>query len=349
MRILHVITNLEMGGAETALVKLAVHQAALGHAVGVVALKEVGDVAGPLERARVPVTALHAPQAPGPGTVWAVAGLSAYLKTHTFDVVHAWLAQACVAVTSVLPPSMPRVMALRVTDVPSRLWCTVLRANPIHRTAWLAVGHAVADAWAPALGLTPSELMVAPNGVDVDPVVQKEPTGARAVFVGRLGHQKGVDVLLRAVLEGALCVDVYGAGPDGAMLRATAEAMGLRSRVVFHGSTRNARDVMRQASMVILPSRSEGMPNVVLEAMAVGRAVVATDIPGTREVVVAGETGLLVPPDDAWALHEAMESLDGNKVLRTRLGKAGHHRAAEVFSNARMMEATMAAYARVVG
>jgi glycosyltransferase involved in cell wall biosynthesis len=344
VRILHVITDFRLGGAETALAQLALATRARGHTVEVVALKQLGDAAQPLQDAGIPCLALHASDHPGWRTAWSVLSLAAHLKRSPPHVIHAWLSSGCAAVKLAAPPGIPRVMGLRVTDVPSAGMLALLRAPDGCATRYVAVSQGVADAWAPALKAGAQSISVIPNGVDVASQVQPEFPNARPLFLGRMAHQKGVDTLLASLVDASFSVDITGAGPDEALLRLLAEKLGISSRVAFTGPTRQARAALIRCSVLVLPSRSEGMPNAVLEAMAVGRAVVATDIPGTREVVVHGETGLLVPPENPLALRAAITRLQGDPALRARLGAAGYERARSVFGRQRVVNETLALY-----
>ena len=219
MRILHVITDLRLGGAETALVQLALATQALGHTVEVVALKQSGPAARPLEKAGIPCLALGASDGPGWRTAWSVLSLAANLKRSPPQLVHAWLASGCAAVKLAAPARIPRVMALRVTDTPSPAVLALLRAADGARTQWVAVSKGVQESWAPALRMDARRITVIPNGVDVAAAVQPEHANARPLFLGRLAHQKGVDTLLESLVDGPFTVDVTGAGPDEGKLR----------------------------------------------------------------------------------------------------------------------------------
>jgi glycosyltransferase involved in cell wall biosynthesis len=338
---------MRLGGAETALARLALATAQAGHRVEVVALKGVGEVAAPLLAAGIPVTGLKAPDRPSAQHLAAVASLAAYLRRHPADVLHGWLATGCAALQLAATPGVPRLLSARVTDLPPLPVMGILRARTGAPTRWTAVSRAVAVTWACALRVPRDQVEVVPNGVDPGPEPVPEPPGARPLFVGRLTRQKGVDVLLRAVAACGGGVDIVGAGDQEAALRDMAVGLGLRERARFLGRTSGVREAYDRASVVVLPSRAEGMPNVVLEAMAAGRPVVATNVPGTDEVVVPGETGLLVPPEDACALAEALGDLAVDPARRARMGRAGRTRVLHRFRHQDTVERTLVLYAKL--
>jgi len=111
-----------------------------------------------------------------------------------------------------------------------------------------------------------------------------------------------------------LRVLVAGQGPHEAHLRAVAESLDGRGRIRFLGHCPDVRPVLAAADLFVLPSHREGLPNAVLEAMAVGVPVVATAVDGTGEVVTDGETGLLVPPHDPDALDHARQLAGGDEA-----------------------------------
>ena len=108
--------------------------------------------------------------------------------------------------------------------------------------------------------------------------------------------------------------------------------------------------VLHKASVVALPtSYPEGTPKILLEAAACGRPIVATDVPGCREIVRHGENGLLVPPRDATALADALAVLVGDKDLRVRMGARGREIAVAEFSEEIVIGQTLAVYREVLG
>jgi len=160
------------------------------------------------------------------------------------------------------------------------------------------------------------------------------PPGKWIVFLGRHDSQKRLDVLLRAfalikVPEARLAL--AGQGPDLAKLEALARELGISARVSFLGERRDVPELLRAASVFVLPSAAEGLPNALLEALSTGVPSVVTDIPGTNEVVSPEREALMVPLDDAPALARALERALTDEALRERLVKAGHERIAREF------------------
>jgi glycosyltransferase involved in cell wall biosynthesis len=181
------------------------------------------------------------------------------------------------------------------------------------------------------------------------------PPGAPLVGeVARLCDVKGQRELIEAiasvpearlVLVGA---DLERDGAFEAELRREADRLGVRDRVVFAGRRDDVGGLLGQLDVVALPSWTEGLPLVLLEAMARGRAVVATSVGGTPEAVTDGETGLLVPPRDPEALAQAIRRLLADPDLRGRLGDAGRRRVAERFSADAMCRRVLELYDEVV-
>jgi glycosyltransferase involved in cell wall biosynthesis len=188
-------------------------------------------------------------------------------------------------------------------------------------------------------------VLVIPNGVDLEKfkAVERQWEPARLLFVGRVVYQKGLDLLLKALselrdLEWTL--DIVGDGPRVERLRTQASELQLSERVNFPGwqSRQMLPNTYNQSNLFVYPSRHEGMPNAVLEAMASGLPVLATRIAGNEELVSA-ETGLLVPAEDSNALKTALTQLVPNSNLRASMGAAARKRVEQQFSWANIAEA----------
>ncbi|ETX27781.1 glycosyltransferase [Roseivivax isoporae] len=159
--------------------------------------------------------------------------------------------------------------------------------------------------------------------------------GADLLFVGRLARVKGVALLLRAVAALAervpdLHLTLIGDGPDRAGLEAEARALGIAERCTFLGYRGQAEvaEALGHADLFVLPSFAEGVPVVLMEAMAAGLPVVTTRIAGVPELVEDGVSGLLVAPGDAGRLADALARLLADPGERARMGAAGRARVA---------------------
>jgi glycosyltransferase involved in cell wall biosynthesis len=168
-----------------------------------------------------------------------------------------------------------------------------------------------------------------------------------------LVRRKGLDVLLRALaalggrgLEPALWI--AGEGPERASLERLARGLGLGSRVRFLGQRRDVPDLLLACDVFVLPSLREGLGVAALEAMVLGRPVVASRAGGLREAVDHERTGLLVPPGDPRALADALARLLEAPELRRRLGEAGPRWVAREFPLSEMVDAYERLYRHVV-
>jgi glycosyltransferase involved in cell wall biosynthesis len=178
-----------------------------------------------------------------------------------------------------------------------------------------------------------------PHGVDLRrfrPQPPKDSEVLRLLAVGRLVEKKGFHVLLAAAarLDFPFRLRIVGDGPERGRLSEMVETQGLAGRVTLEGPLTHAElpEAYADSDAVVVPSIQDssgdrdGLPNVVLEAMACARTVVASDISAVGCAVTDGETGLLVPPADACALAAALQRLAGAPALRERLGRGGRTR-----------------------
>jgi glycosyltransferase involved in cell wall biosynthesis len=172
--------------------------------------------------------------------------------------------------------------------------------------------------------------------------------------IGRLCDVKGQRELIEALAQVPRAhavlvgVDLEQGGSYQRELERAAERAGVRDRVVFAGARDDAGPLLAEIDVLALPSWTEGLPLVVLEAMAYRKPVVATPVGGTPEVVVDGETGLLVPPRDPGALAAALRRLLDDPDLRAKMGAAGFERVRARFSAEAMSERVLAIYDEVL-
>jgi colanic acid/amylovoran biosynthesis glycosyltransferase len=245
------------------------------------------------------------------------------------DLVHAhWLPAGIAAELS----GKPFVVTLHGTDVElARRVPRLARLVLTRARAVIAVSSALAHE-AKRLGAREHNVHVIPNGVELPAEVGEEAEPPEVLFAGRLSAEKGIDDLLAAA-DGLRLV-VAGDGP----LRAHVPgALGFVPRAELER-------LYGRAAVVACPSRREGLGVVCAEAMAHARPVVASAVGGLRDLVVDGQTGLLVAPGDRVGLRAALERLLGDRALRQRLGAAGRERIAALCSWDRVTDATLRVY-----
>jgi glycosyltransferase involved in cell wall biosynthesis len=247
------------------------------------------------------------------------------------DLVHAhWLGAGAVAATL----GKPYVVQVWGTDVELARRVPWL-ARPILRRARLviAASNALAD---DARALGARDVRVIPSGVDIPDSVAEPDEPPHILYAGRLSEEKGILDLVEAARS--LPLVVAGDGP-------------LRERVPGALGFVSHDELLRlyeRAAVVVCPSHREGYGVVCAEAMASGRPVVASAVGGLLDLVVGGETGLLVPPGDVGALRHAVERLLGDDELRRRLGSAARERALERLSWDAATTATLEVYAQAL-
>ncbi len=208
------------------------------------------------------------------------------------------------------------------------------------------------------LGIAEDRIVLIPgSGVDVDRLrPTPEPAGPTTLgFVGRLLDDKGIRTLVAAHrllrAQGSDVALLIAGTPDPAnpasVSQAEAEAWGREPGITWLGHVDDIASVWGRAHIAVLPSRREGLPKSLLEAAACGRPMVATDVPGCREVAIPDQTGILGPPDDPPALAAAIETLAQAPDLRARFGRAARKLAEERFAADAIGRAVAKLYVRL--
>jgi glycosyltransferase involved in cell wall biosynthesis len=198
------------------------------------------------------------------------------------------------------------------------------------------------------------KLAVIHNGVrDVPPSLRADTSidPPRLTMVARFEDPKDHDLLLHALAplrEFAWQLEFVGSGPREASVRALATQLGLDLRVHFTGHSSNAAECLSASQIFVLVTKSEGFPRSILEAMRAGLPVIASNVGGVAEAVIDGETGFVVPRNDAASLTQALAILIARPELRRRLGMAGRHRYELHFTFEQMAEKTMELYTQVL-
>jgi glycosyltransferase involved in cell wall biosynthesis len=250
----------------------------------------------------------------------------------TVFTVHGWAFKAYAGAASVLYRSADRLMA-RATTV------TICVAET-ERAAGLAARTCRADRTA-----------VIPNAIDVDaaPPSRDHSEPPRIITVGRLAWPKDPLTFVRALARvhgHAFCALIVGDGPDRPAVQAEIRKLGVESMAQLCGPRGDVPDLLAASDVFALASRSEGAPISILEAMAAGLPVVASDVGGVGGLVAHESTGLLVPAGDPDALAAALQRLLDDPDLRRRLGAAARERVAERFDANALRRAHLDLYAR---
>lgn len=217
----------------------------------------------------------------------------------------------------------------------------------------------LAAAVASGLVRAPDTVLIRGAGVDVRRITMTpEPPGPpRVLLVARMLWDKGIGEFVdaaRLLHSRGVDVDFLLVGGVDTDNRACINAQQLEAWqtegvVTWLGHRRDVAELLARCHIVALPSYREGLPKSLLEALAAGRPIVTTNVPGCREVVVPGENGLLVPPRDAPALAAALSRLIREPALRQRFGAAGRRLAEQAFATELVEQATLALYADMLG
>jgi glycosyltransferase involved in cell wall biosynthesis len=266
------------------------------------------------------------------------------------DIILAFFGVPCGAVAWFAKgiTGIPYLVSLRGGDVPGfrpydfAIYHRVM--GPILHWVWRRAGAVVAN----SKGLAQLakefdhqvEIDIIPNGVDVSELQQPEKREwdpPRMVFAGRLVYQKGLDILVKAL--GGLTsfpweLKLVGDGPHRPVLESLLSDLGISDRIEFLGwlDREAVAHQYREANLFVFPSRHEGMPNAVLEAMACGLPVIATNIAGNDELVHPEVTGLLVPPEDHLALRNALEIMLLAPLRRKEMGAEARKLVKELYT-----------------
>lgn len=321
------------------MVRIAIGLQNRGWNVRVISLRNKGPLTGRLDAAGIPVDALDCG---GFSDIRTFFRLRAELRRQPADVLFCFLHQANIygrlaarsaGISLVL--SGIRVVDRRLSVViPER----VTRCCVDH---YVAVSKSVGKTHARLCSIPEQKMTAVPNGVDLSdqpPVRDFSENHFRLLFVGRLTEQKDPDCLLQAFcrlpdsLKEVTSLTFAGDGPLRHQLEQFTVRHHLTQKVSFLGHRDDIGELMQQATLLVLPSRWEGMPNVVLEAIAQDLPVVATNVDGTCDVIENGRHGWLVPPRDPDQLAQEIAAALKSPQNRQQIAQNARKRVQEEFS-----------------
>ncbi len=351
-RLLHIIPTLDQAGAEKQLSLLVRGLDSEVFETHVCVLTRTGPLAADLEAAGIPIWPIGKRWKLDPFALRRLVQLMRRLRP---DLVHTWLfAGNSYGRAAALRAGVPCVVATERCVDPWKVWHELaIDRSLARRTATIVVNsNGVRDFYV-AHGLPADKFTCIPNGIGAatpsslsrDALLAQLglPSNARLMgAVGRLWPQKRVkDLIWMADLLKVVRPDrhllIIGEGPQRARLERFRHVIGIEDRVHFLGHRTDVPEIMPHFDLLLLASSYEGLPNSVMEAMAAGVPVVATDIPGNRDLVVENVTGYLVPPGDRGAFAKCAQQILDDKELAQRLGAGGKQRIAEHFTIEKMV------------
>jgi starch synthase (maltosyl-transferring) len=229
---------------------------------------------------------------------------------------------------------------------------------------FIAISGAVRDAMLARGDAVPARISVVPNGISPPVVSTAQAAAVRAEFsipegtplivsVARLEREKDLPTLISAMQHvaasapGVRCL-IVGDGAERATLDAQIDALGLRKTVTLTGFRADSFAFIAAADVFVLPSLAEPFGLAILEAMALGKPVIAVRAGGPREIVVDDQTGRLVKPRDSQSFADAITALIADRAICARMGQAGRARYAEAYTTTRMAASTLEAYQRTL-
>jgi glycosyltransferase involved in cell wall biosynthesis len=363
IRVLLVIPTLDASGAEKQFALLASRLPRDRFEPHVVALTRGGPYEKMLRNAGVPITVLGKRFKADP-IAWA--RLRRIVRRLRPDVIHTWLfaANAYGRLVASGDDAPAVIVSERCVDSWKCGWQLWLDRKLAGRTAALVGNSESVSEFYRQQGIEPEKIVTIHNGIDLPAIDRSQrstvlaelgvPTDARIVAsVGRLAKQKRVDVLVWAMqLLRQLSPNVFhliiGDGPERARLERLAEHFTCHEMTRFLGHRNDVARLMSCIDVLWLASDFEGQSNSVMEAMAAGLPVIASDIPANRELITSGETGYLVRPGDSVAFAQYADRLFADPELANRLGEAARQRIIEEHSVESMVEAYASLYESVV-
>lgn len=340
-RVAHLAFDLIRGGTEGQCARVAMGLARRGTVQRVAVFHRRGFFLEAVEAACGPVHEMAIRHLVRPGTLREIARLAAWLRQNRIDVLHAWDADAAIFGQFAAAWAGIQLVTSRrdLGQIYPRWKLALLRRADRQAVRVVANAEAVRNHFI-AQGLPENKIVVMPNLLDLEerdrlaevPFSRagELPAGRRLVVVNRLDPEKNVGVLIEALplvrreFSDAVLV-VAGAGREMPALRAQAVAPGVAGAVCFLGETNEVPALLPLCEIgALVPSRNEGLSNTILEYMAAGLPVLATDCGGNSELVRDGITGRLVPTTaDATTVARAWAALLRDRAGAVAMGKIG--------------------------
>lgn len=354
-----------LGGGERVLLRLARLLPDYGYRVSILTLAADPESPALLQPPPCPIYMLPLQKTYGMDALWAARSLRRFIRRERIVLVQTFFESSDLWVG-------PLAKVLAGTKlIWSRRDMGILRAAK-HRAAYralaalpdvvFAVSEQVRQYSIEVDGVAPDRVETLYNGLDLGTwtTCNRAQNVSRSPVirtVGNVRRVKGHDILIRAAASVArvhprVCINIGGGILDReyhAELEALVENLHLEDVVSFEGPVTDLHSFLSNADIFVLPSRSEGFSNAIIEAMAVGLPVVATDVGGNAEAVKDRVTGRIVPNEDVDALADAILDLLAAPETASKMGQAGRERVADLFTTDAMMQRLVTTYKRLLG
>ena len=356
-RIMYFIDRLVAGGAELLMASLARHLDVdrFSARICIFDSHDRDGIAEEIRRFGTPVDVLSIKKL---RDVTAIPRLIGYLKEHRSDLVHTQLeASDILGTLAAALLGLPRVSTIhsffprtgkRAVRIRRRL------SHLIHRhfcDRIIAVSDGTRRDYLKGSKDSPDRATTLYNGIELERFSPLSPggndmlrhelgipaTAPLLITVAMLREEKGIHYLIRALPEIARAVPdvrylIVGRGPHEASLRAESDRLGLSARLIFAGIRKDVAELLSIADIFVLPTLTEALPTVLIEAMAARKPIVASAVGGIPEMILEGKNGSLVPPSNPDKLGQACIALLGNKLLQREMGETGFQIANEKFN-----------------
>ncbi|MEW6442091.1 MAG: glycosyltransferase family 4 protein [bacterium] len=366
MKVLQITHDLQIGGLQRVVTDLSTQLQRAGVVAEVLCLRAGGPFQAELDRAGIRVRMVNRPS--GPGKYLSFLQVASIIRDSGAQVIHTHNTEPFIDGTlggllAGVPVKVHTDHARRYPDKKRYLYAERVLSRFVDQV--VAVSEHTRNDLLQHSRIARKKIVVIPNGVDgakyevdVDVGNKRRELGIEGAFpvlaVGvRLTRQKGVEHLVQAMapLHKAfpeLRLLIAGDGPLRGELEQLAEATGVSNAVAFLGPRDDIHEILKVVDIYVLPSIWEGMPLVILEAMAAGKAIVASAVGGNTEVIAHNVNGILVEAGSPAALAEAIGALAGDRRSMLRLGEAARERFRARYSVERMADAYLSLYRSVL-